>query len=78
MPCKECSVMDERLQFAALRLAGEEMADIPSTGIAGGRSSRNSSMADPKGAAWSRNDKSHLCWRKTVCDFDSLVGPGLT
>jgi hypothetical protein len=35
--------MDERLQFVPRRLAGEEMADIPSTGIAGGRSSRNSS-----------------------------------
>src|SRR5712671_7786271 len=28
MPWKECSVMDERLQFVARRLAGEEMADL--------------------------------------------------
>src|SRR3982074_540883 len=28
MPGKECSVMDERLQFVARRLAGEEMADL--------------------------------------------------
>ena len=27
MPWKECSVMDERLQFVARRLAGEQMAD---------------------------------------------------
>ena len=28
MPWKECSVMDERLQFVARRLAGEQMADL--------------------------------------------------
>ena len=28
MPWKECSVMDERLQFVARRLAGEQMADM--------------------------------------------------
>src|SRR5258708_8104092 len=28
MPWKECSVMDERLQFVARRLAGEAMADL--------------------------------------------------
>jgi len=28
MPWKECSVMDERLQFVARRLAGEEMAEL--------------------------------------------------
>jgi transposase-like protein len=28
MPWKECSVMDERLQFVARRLAGEPMADL--------------------------------------------------
>src|SRR5207245_9298506 len=28
MPWKECSVMDERLQCVARRLAGEEMADL--------------------------------------------------
>ena len=28
MPWKECSVMDERLQFAARRLAGEPMAEF--------------------------------------------------
>jgi hypothetical protein len=28
MPWKECSVMDERLQFVAPRLAGEPMADL--------------------------------------------------
>jgi len=28
MPWKECSVMDERLQFAARRLAGEPMAEL--------------------------------------------------
>jgi hypothetical protein len=28
MPSKECSVMDERLQFVARRLAGEPMADL--------------------------------------------------
>jgi len=30
-------------------------------------------MADPKGAAWSRNDESHLYWRETVCDFDTRI-----
>ena len=28
MPWKECSVMDERLQFVARRLAGEPMAEL--------------------------------------------------
>src|SRR6202522_1507689 len=28
MPWKECSVMDERMQFVARRLAGEAMADL--------------------------------------------------
>src|SRR5689334_25179290 len=28
MPWKECSVMDERLQFVARRLAGEAMAEL--------------------------------------------------
>ena len=28
MPWKECSVMDERLQLVARRLAGEQMADL--------------------------------------------------
>jgi hypothetical protein len=28
MPSKECSVVDERLQFVARRLAGEPMADL--------------------------------------------------
>jgi hypothetical protein len=28
MPWRECSVMDERLQFVALRLAGESMAEL--------------------------------------------------
>src|SRR3981189_3822305 len=28
MPWKECSVMDERLQFVARRLAGETMAEL--------------------------------------------------
>src|ERR1700730_15735243 len=28
MPWKECSVMDERLQFVARRLAGEGMAEL--------------------------------------------------
>jgi|KBSMisStaDraftv2_1062788.scaffolds.fasta_scaffold608488_1 hypothetical protein len=28
MPWKECSVIDERLQFVARRLAGEPMADL--------------------------------------------------
>jgi transposase len=28
MPWKECSVMDERLQFVARRLAGESMAEL--------------------------------------------------
>jgi len=28
MPWKECSVLDERLQFIARRLAGEQMADL--------------------------------------------------
>src|ERR1022692_4751173 len=28
MPWKECSVMDEKLQFVARRLAGEAMADL--------------------------------------------------
>src|SRR6516225_1694725 len=28
MPWKECSVMDERLQFVARRLEGEAMADL--------------------------------------------------
>jgi transposase len=28
MPWRECSVMDERLQFVARRLAGEQMADL--------------------------------------------------
>jgi hypothetical protein len=28
MPWKECSVMDERLQFVARRLADEQMADL--------------------------------------------------
>src|SRR5215469_17981086 len=28
MPWKECSVMDERLQFVARRLAGEPMVDL--------------------------------------------------
>ncbi len=28
MPWKECSVMDERMQFVARRLAGEQMADL--------------------------------------------------
>ena len=28
MPWKECSVMDERVQFVARRLAGEQMADL--------------------------------------------------
>jgi hypothetical protein len=33
-------------------------------------------MADPERASRSRYNKSHLCWSETVCDFDSLVGPG--
>ena len=28
MPWRECSVMDERLQFVARRLAGEAMAEL--------------------------------------------------
>jgi hypothetical protein len=36
------------------------------------------SVGLPKRAARSRNNKSHLCWSGTVCDFDSLIGPGLT
>ena len=28
MPWKECSVMDERMQFVARRLAGESMAEL--------------------------------------------------
>ena len=28
MPWKECSVMDERMQFVARRLAGEAMAEL--------------------------------------------------
>ena len=28
MPWKECSVMDERMQFVARRLAGEPMAEL--------------------------------------------------
>ena len=28
MPWKECSVMDERVQFVARRLAGEPMLDL--------------------------------------------------
>jgi hypothetical protein len=28
MPWKECSVMDERLQFVGRRLAGESMAEL--------------------------------------------------
>jgi hypothetical protein len=28
MPWKECSVMDERMQFVARRLAGEQMAEL--------------------------------------------------
>jgi len=28
MPWKECSVMDERLQFVARRLAGETMSEL--------------------------------------------------
>jgi hypothetical protein len=28
MPWRECSVMDERLQFVARRLAGEPMAEL--------------------------------------------------
>jgi hypothetical protein len=28
MPWKECSVMDERLQFVARRLAGESMSEL--------------------------------------------------
>jgi transposase len=28
MPYKECSVMDERLQFVARRLAGEAMVEL--------------------------------------------------
>jgi hypothetical protein len=28
MPWKECSVMDERLQFVARRLAGEPMTEL--------------------------------------------------
>jgi len=28
MPWKECSVMDERLQFVARRLAGEAMSEL--------------------------------------------------
>jgi len=28
MPWKECSVMDERLQFVALRLAGEPIEEL--------------------------------------------------
>lgn len=28
MPWKECSAMDETLQFVARRLAGEQMADL--------------------------------------------------
>ena len=28
MPWRECAVMDERLQFAARRLAGEPMAEL--------------------------------------------------
>jgi hypothetical protein len=28
MPWKECSVIDERLQFVARMLAGEQMADL--------------------------------------------------
>ena len=31
MPWKECSVMDERLQFVARRLAGEPMAESERT-----------------------------------------------
>ena len=28
MPCKECSVIDERMQFVARRLAGEPIAEL--------------------------------------------------
>src|SRR5271154_184616 len=28
MPWKECSVMDERMQFVARRLAGEQMSEV--------------------------------------------------
>ena len=72
---KEWGLAGEEAPFPARR---QGLADAPSAVTTGSRSSRNSSMADPKGAAWSRNDESHLYWRETVCDFDSLVGPGLT
>ena len=40
------------------RLQGKSMLGAGLLGI--------SSMADPKGAAWSRNDKSHLYWRESA------------
>jgi putative transposase len=75
MPWKECSVMDERLQFVARRLAGEAMAELcrefgisRKTGYKiaiGNTAIRSRSPIMPAGTCWNgRHARMHLTLKK--------------
>jgi hypothetical protein len=62
MPWKECSVMDERLQFVARRLNGEPMAELcrefgisRKTGYGGLRDANPLSSGKPRSHALARS-----------------------